>query len=589
MEGIKQTIKKYSFEIGIISIFSIAYVIFCWFFMEEVPFLTWFDQFPLIHKYYGGILKFKDLLTIYGEHGLLGYNVLFLINVIVFKMTIFFDVLLNDINVIIIGIISVLMIRKFYDTSKTKIYKFCVILICFFSFGFIQLSSGAMETQVRLGLLFFVLLAIMVDKVIRQNVSMKYLIVTILMIFVSINIFGTLYSFAGIAIVFIIIIILFIINRKINTQHAALAISFIISALLYFLQYGLIGRGSMKSGTLTDSIKNIIVHPLASLSDILAYNASSLFGYATYADNRLSNIAYILAGVVITCIYIFAIFCYIKSKLYTKTYLPIMFIGYSVFVLFLTMIGRYNLDWSWYVQYWYTVHTKLLPIGVTWIFLYYFQTSKNKQKIITTSLLTIMLFGNIFGNFAELIRSPYEREWYLAKQPYLFAQNIDELPVDQNGQTPLLHTPQVTFDAINTMKKYGLSIYKYYSAYEEMSKIAGRNIIGNSLSSSETISGLYSDNWATKNFELKIKTGDEGKIIITGYYPNKLTGEETGTIFIDGGTVSKFKIIESNFTIEVKAPKNKIINLKIQNDFDFAATPPDERRLSFILSDIQCK
>ena len=89
-----------------------------------------------------------------------------------------------------------------------------------------------------------------------------------------------------------------------------------------------------------------------------------------------------------------------------------------------------------------------------------------------------------------------------------------------------------------------------------------------------------------KACEFKIKTGEEGKVILNGYYPNEIDGNETGTIFIDGEP-NAFTITENNFTIELSAKPKSIITIKIENNFELKDTGNDTRTLSFILYDVQ--
>lgn len=584
----KEILKRNSFEISAIALFSISYVVFCNYLMIELPHMSWFDQFPLIESYYNKTLTFSQLSNAYVEHGLLGYNILFLINVIVFKLTTFFDVYINDINVILVGIISVLSVKKTLGTSQGRFYKLNVIVICSFVFNFMQLSSGGMETQVRLGILFFVIAAIMTEHILQEKVSLRYMISTIIMIFLSINIFGTFYSFAGIIAIFLIILIDIIRNKKIEKHHLAIISTYLLCACLYFFQYDLLGKGNMSSGGILTAVKGILTNPMITIKAILAYNASAILGYPVYVDKILPDNIYLVIGFIVTGIYIYALARYFKSKLYLKTKLPLLFLSYSIFVLALVVIGRYTVDWGWYVSFWYTVHTKLAAIACVWI-LAYDCTFGRKSQIQFTSIACIgfLFIGILFGNLVELRRVPYERAYYLEKQPYLFAENINELPTDGNGETPLLHNPVVTMHAIELMKEHNLSVYKYFGSYEKMQRMQGRNV-GNTLKSAIILNGIYDDGWLGKSAEFKIQTGEEGKVSLTGYYPNEITGKETGTIFIDGEP-NPFKIAEPNFTLDLPAKAESIVTVKIENDFDFQADAPDIRQLSFILSNAQGK
>jgi len=111
-------------------------------------------------------------------------------------------------------------------------------------------------------------------------------------------------------------------------------------------------------------------------------------------------------------------------------------------------------------------------------------------------------------------------------------------------------------------------------------------VAGNTLSTANIISGKFNDGWVGKLCEFEIQTGVKGKLLFKGYYPNKITGKETGTIYINNKPYA-FTIPENNFTIELDAPTQSIVNVKIESDFSFAASGSDVRTLSFILSDVQ--
>ena len=121
-------IKKYRFELFIVALFSLLYVIFCNYLMIELPHLTWFDQFHLIEKYYNKSISYKDFFTTYGEHGLFGYNIIFLLNVIVLKLSTMFDVYMNDLNVFIVGSLSIyILLKQKKEDLNLYLYRICVI------------------------------------------------------------------------------------------------------------------------------------------------------------------------------------------------------------------------------------------------------------------------------------------------------------------------------------------------------------------------------------------------------------------------------------------------------------------------------
>lgn len=584
---------KKNFDVILLFGCSLFYMVFCNYLMVELPLQSWFDQMGLVENYYNGTLSLEKLMTSYVEHGMLGYNALFLVNIAIFGMTTFFDVYLNDINVVIIGVLCWIMIKNTFENHKNKVYYSTILIVFLIAFNSIQLSSGAMETQVRLGILFFVLASIFTDKFLVEKFTRKDLYITIFLIIMSINIFGTLYSFAGIPVLFIISFLKLHKSKEdlvyLKTGIIIL-LTYLLSVVLYVNQYKLIGQGAMNSGGITTGLIGMLLDPINTMKSIFAYNANGLLGWATYTDNLIPKDIYLTIGFIATVIYIYSIYCFINNKMYKKTYLPMLFMGYSFFVFILVMIGRYS-GWDWFANPWYTVHTKLGLIGSVWILGYGLNHKKIEKKnhhIIICSCLSILLIGIVFGNFNELKRVKYERAYYLEKQKYLFVEEINELPVDSNGNTPLLHNPETTMKSIEILRKYNLSIYKTRDGYEEYLEYK-KEYLKNLLNGYTPIYGYDKDGWVGKISEFSVRTQIEGKITISGRYPKNLNDTLKTNFYVDGKLVKTYLITENDFTVTFDVPTSKDIKLKIENEFDFKADAPDIRMLSFVLNKIEIK
>lgn len=585
----KTTIKKYKFEIFFIIIGFVFFVWFCNSFMVELPHLAWFSQFLLLEPFFNNKLNLIKILSVkYGTNGLLGYNLLFLLNTACFKMTTFFDVYLNDLIVLFIGIVSVYKLRK---TSVKKDYSYLIALtlVCLTAFSAIQLSSGAMETQVRLGILFFVLASLYVDKILIGRYLRKDLILATILIFLSINLFGTAYSFAGIPAIFLICLITFIKNRKIDMARLVVIASYVFATILYFVQYFYLAGGFTreKDKTLLWCLIEIVAHPFEVIRAICGYNASGLIGSAGHLDGKISSRYYFILGAIVTAIMIYAIIKFIQLKMYKKTFLPVMFIGYSFFVPLLVMLDR-EISLEWVINDWYVVNTKLGIIGVIMILFYIFQGAdfSGLNKIITIISLVIIFIFSVYGNVLHVNRAKYVKAYYEAKQPYLFAQSLDELPVDSNGLTPLLASSEDTMKAIELMKKYRLSVYRYYDAFEEYLKMFGKYEPGSTIDTINILSGIYDDFWMEKVSEFELKTQKLGEITLKFYYNEKLSGLETGRVYVNDVFVQDFQlkdnVSEINFSTE---PSSKVV-IRIENDFDKAI---DKRMVSMILMSVECK
>lgn len=133
--------------------------------------------------------------------------------------------------------------------------------------------------------------------------------------------------------------------------------------------------------------------------------------------------------------------------------------------------------------------------------------------------------------------------------------------------------------SINTNKKTATVIASTAPPFANLAMDAG-----NTLDTAVKISGYYSDGWVGNISEYKLMTGKKGEITISGYYPKTISGNLKGSVYIDNVKADDFKIDEQVFVIKVKAEPNKVVKLKIVNDFEFAGSMTDSRLLSFVLS-----
>lgn len=86
--------------------------------------------------------------------------------------------------------------------------------------------------------------------------------------------------------------------------------------------------------------------------------------------------------------------------------------------------------------------------------------------------------------------------------------------------------------------------------------------------------------------EFELKTQKLGEITLKFYYNEKLSGLETGRVYVNDVFVQDFQlkdnVSEINFSTE---PSSKVV-IRIENDFDKAI---DKRMASMILMSVECK
>ncbi len=567
-------LKNYLPIVIVILVGSIYFICYSNVIMVELPHLTWFDQMSLVEKYFEGNVQMSDLLAKYGEHGLLANNLLWLINIAIFSGTTLFDVYLNDINVIICGTIIAIGTWKSLDISTWK-----KIIILFsealFMFGSMQGSSGAMETQVRLGIMAFMVTMVYLNKLlIEEDIAWKECIIAILLIVLSINFFGTLYSFAGVPMVWFAVLFRTIIKKKTTIKHCLICVTYFLTIPLYLIEYdvwNIIFSGGEVSAKESGNI----------FTGLLSWCANGTFGWAYVQSADYNPGFYLIIGFISLMFMVGASLLFFITKMYEKTWIPIMGIAYSIGVYVMIFIGR-SAEWEWFTSEWYNVHIKLAFAGTLWIFAY--ALSQNK-RIAIISWLCIVFFSatGIIGNGYTLDRAPAVHNYYQAKQQYLFISDKDEMPVDDNGQTPLLHSLDMTMYTIEILEKYKLSVYKDADTYVEY-------ILSQSNEDLQFIQGHYEDGWVEQTTSFVART--DGCDSIRIYYIAMV--EQAVTVTVNEEETYTFTLLPENGqevmqSFEFSCGAEEITTVQIESNYASKLSGADERIASFLIHDVVIK
>ncbi len=450
----------------------LAYVLYVF---VELPYESFIDKFYLIEPFYSGTLKFSDLLIPYTENGMLAANVLFLINLKLFHFSVFVESMVNVMMVIFVGWISIFKYANKVSEERKWFYYIAVAVMTIPLFSCMQQSAGGMSLQVRFGFAAFVLVSYMIDRFLIENKNLAYYILTIVMIFLSINFFGSSYSFGGVPFVCLVVLICMIRDKKIlDVKRILIIIAYVAATVLYFFEYGFIGGPSgevrVVDGGLMDKALAFITNVKSIVMGLIYWNSSCLLGRYIFEDGKISNNGYLLVGVFFTIVILVSLFLYFKTKMYEKTWIPIMWIGYNLVLFFIICIGRVEviktLGEAWVTSSWYTVNTKILTVSVIGIYMYYFNQIEGKAIVRKSAICIVhLVMGGllIWGTFWNAARVPFEKVNLTQMQSYFFVESKEDLPVDGNGTTPLFKDLDTSWDAIELLKKYHLSLFRDYS------------------------------------------------------------------------------------------------------------------------------
>ena len=171
------------------------------------PFETWFDQMWVIKWAEEGTLNLNGLLTVYGEHGMLGENLLFLLNCRLFNLSNEAPAILTSAIPFLLLLILSLAVFKRKETFR-NVGGMILLAICWVILIPINSYGTGMNLQVRLSLVFFMLTAVQIDSIFKtEKVHPARIGLLFLSMFLSMNVFGTLYSMAGLPCIFLFMLI----------------------------------------------------------------------------------------------------------------------------------------------------------------------------------------------------------------------------------------------------------------------------------------------------------------------------------------------------------------------------------------------
>ena len=457
------------FLVGIM--FYCGYAVYTYY---ECPFESFISKFYLIDLFYEGDLTFKDLLVPYAEHGQLASCILFLINVHLFNFTTFFDMAVN----IFLCVIPMAVVMMFYPIKrlgikkKGTLYYMALLLLTMCMFTCMQQGAGGMSLQVRLGLSSFTVLSVLIDiYIMSEKKSIRLYWIIILSVFLTLNFWGTAYNFAGIPVTCALLCLLFLggifLKRQVRFDYIGIVLAHVIAFVLYFFEYNLIGMGASE-GTSTGLLSMLMTINYKELfGGLLCWCSSIFLGRYALEDGHISGNLYLAIGAMVLLLIVVAIVCYFRYKMYEKSILPVLFLGYF-FVLYIELFLTRNqvAGWIWFCSSWYWVHTKVASASLIWIFLYSCDKREHaiyvdKVKMALTCVVTIgCIFLTMFGTLVNIKRLPAEKNWIDQKKQYFYVESSEEMPVDESGITPLFHPLDKSMWAIDVLKKYELSLFR---------------------------------------------------------------------------------------------------------------------------------
>jgi len=564
----------------------------------NVPIMDyWRYMNEITEKVFNDTLEFSDLWKNIGVQRNPLIYFLLTINMKYFglntQIEIYSGAIIMAFNALIIFKIYYINIIKYHNQyKKVGQVLFVIIALAVFNFNQWEIITLQFSLSFMVRIMMYLIIFMLVDNfLICNNKNFKNVLIISLLIFITVCLVSQGYFPALVGTIIVLIFLHFILSykskHKMNINYYLIIfISILLSSIIYL--YGITSdiQGS-------NSIK-LFIHSL--LNGEFLKGSILMLGTSILNSNLISNpeniTLFYIIGLIILFSYIFALFIYFKNKMYERTYFPIMLITYSLINIVLIIYARMNLfNLTYLIASRYVCETTLGIIGILFILLDYILKildNNNSQRSFSTKVMNnfskliiiIISISLCYTTLTEMKTGPYRKAYFENLVEMMI--DIDNIPDDKLGAFQA-NNPDMVRSGVILMKKYKLGVFN------DNNLVLYNNYIGSTLNTAKIINGIYEDGWIEKEAQFKIKTGDIGKIIINGYYPRPVTGNETINIYIDDKLNQSIKIEEESFIIEIDTKINSIANVKIINTFDFSANEPDIRRLSFILSSVEGK
>lgn len=224
--------------------------------------------------------------------------------------------------------------------------------------------------------------------------------------------------------------------------------------------YGILGHGEI---TVAESISFITFIKDFLIGAIFMLGVS-IFGF------EFSNGVTFLMGCCIFFIYLCSFVTYFIKRYYERTYVPVLFMSYSVGamgLIYLGRMGKYGIDYAFSSRY--VCETNVALLGFIWIAAIYisdiFRNNSRKKAInyCVAAVSLLLLVGVVSSDYKEWKIAPYRKIY--GENLIQSMKNVDSLTEEEFA--PFQSTEEYVRGGIDIMKKYDLGMFYYDKDGEE--------------------------------------------------------------------------------------------------------------------------
>ena len=393
---------KENIQVTFFTVFLMLYCIFVYRSYSNIFYEVQFAHIPFIEDLTKNSFSIKNFATTFGEHIVIGYNLILFFSYHLTKLSGAFDPILSTISVALIALLVYKVIKR--DDSLAKSVWLSAVSLVLLSTT--NNPTSSMSLSALFGVLLFVL-SIYLFHIKDYQGSVRDRLLPYTLLFFSMTFFLGGYAVGAIASLFILSLWIYMNKSKKAGSHlfSITAIS-LMAYLSIILTYGNLfwnkpTLGSFELGKFFDFLIKML--------------GASVLG-KSYIESSNNIIFYYLIGLVL---FIWSLFfvCTSYTKNNKKWFIHTLFL-YSFFNLAFVSLFRYKLGDP--LGQWYMAHTHFIPIMI-FISLVHYLESKNKFiKIVSIGSMGLILSGSFVGYYCDWKKAPYVPAW---KQQF-----IDQVP-----------------------------------------------------------------------------------------------------------------------------------------------------------------
>ncbi len=420
---------------------------------------------PMVKNYFEGSFSFNELWIPHNFHLIPAYKTFFLLDAIFFGLNMKLEIF---IGLIALLLASIILYHRFSLSLKPHAQpvaiqlSFTLLALVLFSFNqwvyylYTLLSSGSFTL-----LLLFFSICCMLDQALVNGVDKINVYSFSVLLFVTILFFA---FGSGPAIIVSIILVLLIrallagpFDKPLFLFAALATVSSFMAITIY---WNLLSGTYLHSG-LTQWIGNIIINPTDSIQFVLLALSASIIDTNGLLVMGIDSDIFIAIGGLVAILYGWSCWLYWRTRMWQRTYFPILLISISWLFIGEILIGRYGQGFPLMnaTAPRYAMYFQLGILGCLWIFIYTLFAKREQFKTIRLyyflwSILIISVVALETQNaLIEWGRTPLIKET-LAK----YRNAVEQKAFDKT----VMFCPdiQLCMDGTEVLKAYKLNIFR---------------------------------------------------------------------------------------------------------------------------------